>query len=161
MFCQLEVLRDCLPPSVRRTLDELPESLDETYERTSVSLFRNHHHLLYYGHSAFAVERPGIPFLVPSTCIQCRQTPRHHPPTLSGYPSRCPKASRTRTACQSQDHKRRGTTSFFFTNTQAVTPSNGQDGPHTCTHDTNARMGPSRSRALPSPFQQPSGYNPY
>ena len=32
-FCQLEVLRDCLPPCVRRTLDELPESLDETYER--------------------------------------------------------------------------------------------------------------------------------
>ena len=33
MFCQLEKLRHCLPPSVRRTLDELPESLDETYER--------------------------------------------------------------------------------------------------------------------------------
>ena len=33
VFCQLEVLRDCLPPSVRRTLDELPESLDKTYER--------------------------------------------------------------------------------------------------------------------------------
>ena len=33
MFCQLEALRQCLPPSVRRTLDELPESLDETYER--------------------------------------------------------------------------------------------------------------------------------
>ena len=33
VFCQLEVLRDCLPPSVRRTLDELPESLDETYAR--------------------------------------------------------------------------------------------------------------------------------
>jgi ankyrin repeat protein len=32
-FCQLETLRYCLPPSVRRTLDELPESLDETYER--------------------------------------------------------------------------------------------------------------------------------
>jgi ankyrin repeat protein len=29
----LEVLRDCIPSSVRRTLDELPESLDETYER--------------------------------------------------------------------------------------------------------------------------------
>jgi hypothetical protein len=29
----LEVLRDCLPSSVRRTLDELPESLDETYKR--------------------------------------------------------------------------------------------------------------------------------
>jgi ankyrin repeat protein len=32
-FCQLEPLRYCLPPSVRHTLDELPESLDETYER--------------------------------------------------------------------------------------------------------------------------------
>jgi hypothetical protein len=32
-FCQLEILRHCLPPSLRRTLDELPESLDETYER--------------------------------------------------------------------------------------------------------------------------------
>jgi hypothetical protein len=29
----LEVLRHCLPPSVRHTLDELPETLDETYER--------------------------------------------------------------------------------------------------------------------------------
>jgi ankyrin repeat protein len=29
----LETLRHCLPPSVRRTLNELPESLDETYER--------------------------------------------------------------------------------------------------------------------------------
>jgi len=28
----LEVLRDCIPSSVRRTLKELPESLDETYE---------------------------------------------------------------------------------------------------------------------------------
>ena len=33
MFCQLETLRHCFPSSVRRTLDELPESLDETYER--------------------------------------------------------------------------------------------------------------------------------
>jgi Ankyrin repeats (many copies) len=33
VFCQLETLRHCLPASVRRTLDELPESLDETYER--------------------------------------------------------------------------------------------------------------------------------
>ena len=33
VFCQLEVLRDCPPPSVRRTLEDLPESLDETYER--------------------------------------------------------------------------------------------------------------------------------
>jgi ankyrin repeat protein len=33
VFCQLEVLRHCFPPSVRRIMDELPESLDETYER--------------------------------------------------------------------------------------------------------------------------------
>ncbi|KAH9165986.1 hypothetical protein EDB89DRAFT_2076339 [Lactarius sanguifluus] len=33
VFCQLEALQDCLPASVRRTLEELPESLDETYER--------------------------------------------------------------------------------------------------------------------------------
>ncbi|KAH9024189.1 hypothetical protein EDB85DRAFT_2150624 [Lactarius pseudohatsudake] len=33
VFCQLDALRHCLPSSVRRTLKELPESLDETYER--------------------------------------------------------------------------------------------------------------------------------
>jgi len=33
VYCQLENLRHCLPPSVRSTLDELPESLDGTYER--------------------------------------------------------------------------------------------------------------------------------
>ena len=33
MFCQLEVLRHCFPSSVRSILDELPESLEETYER--------------------------------------------------------------------------------------------------------------------------------
>ena len=32
-FCQLEVLRNCLPSSIRYILNELPESLDETYER--------------------------------------------------------------------------------------------------------------------------------
>ena len=33
MFCQLEALRHCLPFSVRSILEELPDSLDETYER--------------------------------------------------------------------------------------------------------------------------------
>jgi hypothetical protein len=33
VFCQLELLRRCFPPSVRQILEELPESLDETYER--------------------------------------------------------------------------------------------------------------------------------
>ena len=31
VFCQLEVLRHCLPASIRQTLDQLPESLDATY----------------------------------------------------------------------------------------------------------------------------------
>ena len=33
MYCQLEALRHCLPPSVRGILEELPDTLDETYER--------------------------------------------------------------------------------------------------------------------------------
>ncbi|KAH9177989.1 hypothetical protein EDB89DRAFT_2239711 [Lactarius sanguifluus] len=33
VYCQLEVLRCCFPANVRRTLEELPKSLDETYER--------------------------------------------------------------------------------------------------------------------------------
>ena len=33
VFCQLDVLRLCFPSSVRGVLAELPESLDETYER--------------------------------------------------------------------------------------------------------------------------------
>src|SRR6266403_489536 len=32
-LCQLECLRHCFPSSVRHTLDDLPEYLDETYER--------------------------------------------------------------------------------------------------------------------------------
>jgi hypothetical protein len=33
VFCQLEMLQNCLPQNVRRVLQELPASLDETYER--------------------------------------------------------------------------------------------------------------------------------
>ena len=33
VFCLLEILRQTFPPSVRSVLEELPESLDETYER--------------------------------------------------------------------------------------------------------------------------------
>ncbi|KAH9178001.1 hypothetical protein EDB89DRAFT_1819122, partial [Lactarius sanguifluus] len=33
VYCQLEVLRCCFPANVRRALEELPKSLDETYER--------------------------------------------------------------------------------------------------------------------------------
>ena len=38
VFCQLETLRQCLPQSVRRTLNELPKSLDETYERVMMEI---------------------------------------------------------------------------------------------------------------------------
>ena len=40
MFCQLETLRQCLPQSVLRTLNELPESLDDTYERLITNIKR-------------------------------------------------------------------------------------------------------------------------
>ena len=33
MYCQLEMLQNCLPQNVRRVLRDLPNSLDETYER--------------------------------------------------------------------------------------------------------------------------------
>jgi ankyrin repeat protein len=33
IFCQLEMLGNCLPQNVRRVLTDLPSSLDETYER--------------------------------------------------------------------------------------------------------------------------------
>src|SRR6266404_2251463 len=38
VYCQLETLRQCLPQSVRRTLNELPESLDDTYERIMMGI---------------------------------------------------------------------------------------------------------------------------
>ena len=34
MSCQLDTLRRCLPQRIRKALNELPDTLDETYERT-------------------------------------------------------------------------------------------------------------------------------
>jgi ankyrin repeat protein len=34
VYCQLDTLRRCFPPNIRKTLDELPTTLDKTYERT-------------------------------------------------------------------------------------------------------------------------------
>jgi hypothetical protein len=34
VHCQLDYLRSCLPGRIRHTLAELPDTLDETYERT-------------------------------------------------------------------------------------------------------------------------------
>jgi len=44
VFCQLEVLRHCFPSSVRHTLNELPESLDETYERVLKEIKKPNRH---------------------------------------------------------------------------------------------------------------------
>ncbi len=38
MFCQLDSLRRCLPGRIRRALDELPGTLDATYERTLLDI---------------------------------------------------------------------------------------------------------------------------
>jgi hypothetical protein len=43
VFCQLDALRQCLPSSVRPTLAELPESLDETYERIVKDIKKGNH----------------------------------------------------------------------------------------------------------------------
>jgi len=38
VYCQLGTLRRCLPTVIGRALDELPKSLDETYERTLLGI---------------------------------------------------------------------------------------------------------------------------
>ena len=40
MYCQLETLCRCFLPSIRHALDELPETLDETYDRMLQSIDR-------------------------------------------------------------------------------------------------------------------------
>ncbi|KAH9173945.1 hypothetical protein EDB89DRAFT_2228417 [Lactarius sanguifluus] len=50
VFCQLEALRHCFPPNLRQFLNELPETLEETYERILRSINKaqrdNAHRLL-------------------------------------------------------------------------------------------------------------------
>ena len=59
MFCQLEVLRHCFPPSVRHILEELPDSLDETYERILREIRKpNQEHALRLMHCLVAAVRP-------------------------------------------------------------------------------------------------------
>ena len=50
VYCQLDTLRRCFPSSIRKTLDELPTTLDETYERTLEGIHkekRQHAHRLF------------------------------------------------------------------------------------------------------------------
>jgi ankyrin repeat protein len=58
-YCQLEILRQCLPPSVRRVLDELPETLDETYERVLKDIKKvNREHAIRLLHCLTVAVRP-------------------------------------------------------------------------------------------------------
>ena len=50
VYCQLDTLRRCFPSSIRKTLNELPTTLDETYERTLEGIHkekRQHAHRLF------------------------------------------------------------------------------------------------------------------
>jgi ankyrin repeat protein len=59
VYCQLEILRQCLPPSVRRILDELPETLDETYERVLKDIKKvNREHAIRLLHCLTVALRP-------------------------------------------------------------------------------------------------------
>ena len=59
VYCQLETLRQCLPPSVRRTLDELPETLDETYEQVLKNIKNvNREHAIRLLHCMTVAIRP-------------------------------------------------------------------------------------------------------
>jgi hypothetical protein len=59
VFCQLEVLRHCFPSSVRRILKELPDSLDETYERILREIRKpNHGHACRLLQCLVAAVRP-------------------------------------------------------------------------------------------------------
>jgi hypothetical protein len=59
VFCQLELLRQCFPPSVRHILKELPDSLDETYERILKEIRKpNQRHTRQLLHCLVAAVRP-------------------------------------------------------------------------------------------------------
>ena len=50
IYCQLETLSRCFPQSIRQVLDDLPETLDETYERTLCNIDKEKHG---YAHRLF------------------------------------------------------------------------------------------------------------
>ncbi|KAH9175554.1 hypothetical protein EDB89DRAFT_320631 [Lactarius sanguifluus] len=64
VYCQLDALRQFLPSSVRRTLDELPESLDETYEQIVMDIKK--------GNRADAHRMLQMPNCGNSTALCCR-----------------------------------------------------------------------------------------
>ena len=59
VYCQLERLRHCLPPSVRGILDDLPETLDETYKRVLKDINKaNQKHAIRLLHCLTVAIRP-------------------------------------------------------------------------------------------------------
>ena len=59
VYCQLGILRQCLPPGVRRILDELPDTLDETYERVLRDIKKvNREHAIRLLHCLTVAIRP-------------------------------------------------------------------------------------------------------
>ena len=59
VYCQLERLRHCLPPSVRGILDDLPDTLDETYERVLKDINKaNQKHAIRLLHCMTVAIRP-------------------------------------------------------------------------------------------------------
>jgi ankyrin repeat protein len=62
VFCQLVYLRRCIPGRIRRALDELPETLDETYARSLEEIDEQNRE---YAHRLFqCVAAASRPFLV-------------------------------------------------------------------------------------------------
>jgi ankyrin repeat protein len=59
VYCQLERLRHCLPPSVLGILDDLPDTLDETYERVLKDINKaNQKHAIRLLHCLTVAIRP-------------------------------------------------------------------------------------------------------
>jgi ankyrin repeat protein len=59
VYCQLERLRHCLPPSVQGILDDLPDTLDETYERVLKDINKaNQKHAIRLLHCLTVTIRP-------------------------------------------------------------------------------------------------------
>ena len=86
MFCQLDMLRHCLAPSLRRQLNELPKSLDETYERIleEIESTNQGHHARRLLHCLAVALRPlRVEELAEVLAFDLDETegeiPQHHP----------------------------------------------------------------------------------
>ncbi|KAI9430600.1 hypothetical protein H4582DRAFT_2086559 [Lactarius indigo] len=79
VFCQLDTLQHCFPPNLRQFLNELPETLDETYERILKGINKaqkdNTHRLLQCLQWCWVVLAPAS-LILQATCeVDIRQIP--------------------------------------------------------------------------------------